>query len=188
MKRSYVLFGLIFVASFSLFSQQSCIKQDSIPWNKNYRLKWSDFKGKPDTLSKEDAACAASIYVKGFRDKGLPNFLVYNSFMKNDAWTRDSTSVMLLQHEQLHFDIAEVYARKIRKAVDSLRRKQIKTINSYSVEITKLLSMFEMTGKLYDEQTSHGIYGNQQSEWRQKILKELEALNDYKTKPQSSVK
>lgn len=183
MKIRYVLFALIFVTSFNLFSQESYIKQDSIPWDKNYRLKWSDFKGRPDMLSKEDAACAASIYVRGFRDKGLPNFLVYNSFMKSDAWTSDSTSVMLLQHEQLHFDIAEVYARKIRKAVDSLRRKQIKSTDSYSIEITKLLSMFETTGKLYDEQTSHGTYGNQQSEWEQKILKELQSLNDYAVRP-----
>jgi hypothetical protein len=183
MKRRYILFALAFVMSFSLFSQGSCIKQDSISWNRNYQLKWSDFLGRPDTLSSWMAGCAASIYVKGCRDNGLPNFLVSNSFIKNEAWTKDTTSVIMLQHEQLHFDIAEVHARKIRRAVDLLRRKKVKDIEAYSAEIRKLLQMRNETDSLYDEQTSHGTYGNQQSEWKQKILKELEALNAYAAKP-----
>lgn len=184
MKRRYVLFSLIFLKSFNLFSQDSCIKQDSIPWSKKARLQWSDFSGRPDTLSQGTAGCAASIYVKGISDNGLPNFLVSNFFVKNRAWTKDSTSSILLQHEQLHFDIAEIYARKIRKAIDSLRKRKVRTVNNYSLEIMKLLKMRDETDSLYDEQTSHGVNGKAQFDWTQKILKELEALNDYAVKPQ----
>jgi predicted secreted Zn-dependent protease len=122
--------------------------------------------------------------VNGFRDNGLPNFLVTNSFIKIDAWSKDTVSVRVLQHEQLHFDIAEVYARKIRQAVDSLRRINVKTIGTYSSEIKKLLAMRNETDSLYDEQTSHGVYWNEQLVWNQKILKELEALNNYAVKRQ----
>lgn len=183
MKRRYVLFALIFLKSFDLFSQESCIKRDSIPWDKNALLKYSDFTARPDTSSKWVAVCPASIYIRGFIDKGFPNFVVTNSFMRKEAWMKDTTSA-ILGHEQLHFDIAEVYARKIRKAIDSLRRKNVKTINNYSVEIAKLMKRRHEIDSLYDEQTSHGTYGNEQSEWKQKILKELEELNDYAVKPQ----
>jgi hypothetical protein len=176
------LLALILVRSFDLFSQESCIKQDSIIWSNNYRLKWSDFAGSVDASSNWMAGCAASIYVKGFRDNGLPNFSVSNSFIRGDAWTKDTTSLIMLRHEQLHFDIAEVYARKIRKAVDSLRRKNVKTVEAYSMEIQKLLRMRNETDNLYDEQTAHGVNGNAQSNWSQKILKELESLNDYAVK------
>ena len=182
MKRRYVLFALVFLKSFNLFSQESYIKQDSIPWSKKARLQWSDFTGRPDTSSQGTAGCAAAIYVKGIRDKGLPKFLVSNFFIKSRAWTKDTISFILLRHEQLHFDIAEVYARKIRKAIDSLRRRKVKTVNNYSVEITKLLKMRDETDGLYDEQTSHGVNGKEQSDWDQKILKELEALSDYEFK------
>jgi hypothetical protein len=178
------LFALMLGISFDLFSQESCIKQDSIPWSNNYRLKWSDFAGRVDSSSNWMAGCAASIYIKGFWDNGLPNFSVSNFFIKGDAWTKDTTSAIMLQHEQLHFDIAEIHARKIRRAVDLLRRKKVKDIGAYSTEIRKLLQMRNETDSLYDEQTSHGTYGNQQIEWKQKILKELHSLNDYAVKLQ----
>ena len=188
MRRSHVLFTLIFLNSFNLFSQELSVKQDTILWDKRVRLKWSDFMGKPDTLSEGLAGCAAAIYVEGFRDNGLPNFFVSNSFIKKNAWTKDTTSVALLQHEQLHFDIAEVYARKIRKVVDSLRLKKVEAIEVYSTEIKKLLNMRNETNSLYDEQTAHGTYGNLQSEWNHKILKELAALDAYAAKFQSLIK
>jgi hypothetical protein len=179
MKRKCGLLALVILNSFTVFSQQVVLKEDSILWDKNIRLKWSDFTGRPDTFSEGTAGCAASIYVKGFRDNGLPNFLVTNSFIKNDAWTKDTTSVILLRHEQLHFDIAEVYARKIRKAVDSLRKANVIDIGPYSEEIQRLLKERNETDSLYDEQTAHGVYGNEQSVWNEKILKELESLSEY---------
>ncbi|MFN7704569.1 MAG: DUF922 domain-containing protein [Chryseotalea sp.] len=176
------LLALMLGISFDLFSQEFCIKRDSILWSTSYRLKWSDFAGRVDSSSNWMAGCAASIYVKGFWENGLPNFSVSNSFIRGDAWTKDTTSVAMLQHEQLHFDIAEIHARKIRRAVALLRQQKVKDIEAYSAEIRKLLQMRNDTDSLYDEQTSHGTYGNQQSEWKQKILKELQALNNYAVK------
>lgn len=178
-------FGLLILMlmnSFVLFSQNAPFKQDSITWDINYKLKWSDFTGNEDASSSWMAGCAASIYVKGFRENGLPNFSVNNSFIKNEAWTKDTTSVKMLRHEQLHFDIAEVFTRKIRKAVDSLRQKDVKAVAVYSEKIQKLLKMRNETDNLYDEQTSHGINDNAQFDWSRKILKELEALNAYTMK------
>jgi hypothetical protein len=37
----------------------------------------------------------------------------------------------VLQHEQIHFNISELYARKIRKSADSLARKNITNLNIY---------------------------------------------------------
>jgi hypothetical protein len=173
------LLALLLLRSFDLFSQESRLDQDSIAWSREYRLKWSDFAGKADASTDMLAGCAASIYVKGFKDNGFPNFSVTNSFIKDLAWTKDTTSLMMLQHEQLHFDIAEVHARKIRKAVDSLRRNNVKSIDVYSKEIQKLLKMRDEADSLYDEQTSHGLKGKSQSEWRQKISEELESLKNY---------
>lgn len=182
MKKKCGLFVLVILKTINLFSQEYSSKQDSIAWHRGYHLAWSDFMGRPDTSSNSTAGCAASIYVKGFRDNGLPNFLVSNSFIKKEAWTKDTTSVILLQHEQLHFDIAEVYARKIRKSIELLRRKKINAVEAYTVEIQKLLKIRIETDTLYDEQTSHGINGNAQSSWKKKILKELDALNEYAVK------
>ena len=179
MKATYILLLLVLTKPIDLFSQDIQSKKDSIVWDRNYKLKWSDFMGAPDTSSAWMAGCAPSIYVRGYWENNLPNFLVSNSFIRNKAWTKDVTSIPMLRHEQLHFDIAEVYSRKIRKAVDSLRRMEVRTFEPYSIEIRTLLNLYDETDRIYDDETSHGVNGNVQSNWCQRIAEELNVLNKY---------
>jgi hypothetical protein len=51
-----------------------------------------------------------------------------------------TTSAYDLAHEQLHFDIGELYARKIRKGVMELRDRKIKSIEEYGSLISKLIT------------------------------------------------
>jgi len=93
----------------------------------------------------------------------------------------------LLDHERLHFDIGEVYARKIRSVIDSLRRKGETRINIYTEAIDSLLDQWEQYGNAYDEETSHGLRPSKQAEWAIKIQKELSALEKYATRcPQNT--
>jgi hypothetical protein len=54
--------------------------------------------------------------------QGNGTFLVTSFLVRPCSWVRDSTSQqnrLLLAHEQLHFDINELFARKIRQRVAS---------------------------------------------------------------------
>lgn len=174
---------LLMFISFSSSVLAQSIEIDSICWDRNRTLKWSDFQGPPDTvMSIGLAGCGAALQVAGYWDKGLPNFLVTNYFKKNSSWTVDTTSSYLLQHEQLHFDIAEVHARKIRKAVDSLRSEGIRNFDPYSDAIQYLLNRKNEINSLYDEETGHSVYRDKQEEWNQKVRDELRCLKEYATK------
>lgn len=181
----YILMILVFINTNGVTAQISLNSEsDSIIWNPAHKLVWRDFHGKPapgDNESKK-AVCAASIYVESFWDEMI-NFKVSNSFMKNEAWTLDTLSIKLLEHEQLHFDIAEVYARKIRQAVDSLRKKGVEAVDIYSQVITLLLEQRVKKDELYDTETQHGIFILEQEKWKAKIAKELKVLDKWKALP-----
>lgn len=168
-----------FIAGSSIAQE---IESDSICWSESRKLKWSDFQGPPDTImSTGRAGCGVVLQAAGYWDKGLPNFLVTNYFMKNSSWTIDTISSHLLEHEQLHFDIAEIHARRMRKAIDSLRKEGIKSFEPYSEVIQYLLDRKNEINILYDEETAHSVYETQQAEWKEKIWAELKCLKEYAT-------
>src|SRR5687768_6828529 len=86
----------------------------TITWNEFYRLQWHDFQGEPQENSIGDAGTVVQIKAKPYLVKKQVRYDVYALFNRKKSWARDY-SESLLAHEQLHFDIAELYARKIRK-------------------------------------------------------------------------
>lgn len=170
----------LFVCMSSLVSGQ-IVASDSICWNRTYKLEWSDFQGKkPDSSPKwHTAGCAASIYAQGYIDQGFPNYRISNCFIKHLSWVTDFSSDGGLEHEQLHFDIAELYARKIRKAIDNLRKKKLKNYSSYEPVINRLLDEREAMDVQYDKETFHSMNIEKQKEWCKKIAKDLDKLKKY---------
>lgn len=177
-KRFLIIILLTFTYSMKINSQ---LLEDSIVlWNKSRTLNCSDFKGKkPLNIGNIQAGTSAEINAKGFREGALPNFKVCCSFDKKISWIVDSLCVQILKHEQLHFDIAELYARKIRKGVLDLRKRHQTNLEPYDKLINNLLEERNKVDDQYDQETAHGVYCNRQKEWNKRIEKELEELKDY---------
>ena len=160
--------------SIALWANIALNQEESlICWKEDHLLKWSDFQGIPDHSSPWNAVCAASIKVVGYWDSGLPNFEITNCFDKKMSWTKDTTSISSLTHEQLHFDIAEIHARKMRKAVDSLRMEGVNGFDQYSIVVRSILGMRNKVDSLFDLETAHGIYEDQQELWFRKTREDL---------------
>ena len=88
----------------------------------------------------------------------------------------------ILTHEQGHFDIAEIFARKLNK----LMKEYNFDWNTYRQDLKKIyqdvLDEKEDMQNKYDEETNHSINKEKQEEWLKKIsgkLKELDAWADY---------
>jgi hypothetical protein len=84
----------------------------------------------------------------------------------------------LLKHEQLHFDIVEIYSRKLREkflVLDKMKSKledYISTYNNIRNDLVKYQG-------LYDSETEHSVNKEKQKEWEIKVAKELEELDTY---------
>lgn len=155
--------------------------KDVIVWQEGKLLTWDDFKGKP--AKRFSAASTHYDTFKNLTDKGttaeveiLAVFYVNKSWKKS-AWINDD----VLAHEQKHFDIVELFARKLRKQVMELNYssyKQLKTISDSLYD--KMDKDMDAYQDKYDDETDASMNGDKQREWNKKIMAEIQALSAYK--------
>lgn len=179
MKFPLLLICLVFV----LFTngQEIDSTQDRIYWSKNYTLEWIDFTGIPPQT--ETSAALSNIAlpysVQSFSD-GKVVVNINTCFIKSKSWVIPKhKNNLLLQHEQLHFDIAELNRRKIVKAISEA------DVNEENVELVMntILKQYwagdykEMQEK-YDQESNFSRFIKKQIEWNKYIAEELEKYND----------
>ena len=153
--------------------------ENKIPWINIRKLNWSDFKQNPpeDRDSFIGAMTQASIEIdSAYFKNNIPKYKIRSYFIKNKSWTV-VTDAYSLNHEQLHFDIAELFARKIRKTFDSLNSRKNKDVQQYQKEYDLNGEKFSKYQNLYDEEV---IFDSiMQKRWIKKIAVELNKLKRY---------
>ena len=105
--------------------------------------------------------------------KGKTIWFNVQAFMEPaQSWLRDTSSATTLEHEQAHFDITEIYARKMRKEL-----YQVKSVNAGKKIYQKLFKMLEKEQTAFDKYQ----YGEEgvTSKWKSKIVKELSKLKEF---------
>lgn len=150
-----------------------------IVWNEYRPLTWNDFKGKRTEDAAGDAGTVVQIKAKPYMVKKQVKYDVSAVFLINKSWA-DAQSKELLAHEQLHFDLAELYARKIRKVVDELSAAGEDDVKIYNRAIQKLLHESNEIDIQYDLETLHGAMLKKQAEWTKKVKAELKTLEKFK--------
>ncbi|MFV0606105.1 MAG: DUF922 domain-containing protein [Niabella sp.] len=87
----------------------------------------------------------------------------------------------LLSHEQLHFDISELYARKAVRALSSKKFSK-----NYAKEINLIVQEFFNQAKQYqiqyDTETANGTNKTTQQDWNDRIRKQLQETEQYLNK------
>ena len=164
-----------------------CVQEEpTLSWNESYKLSWSDFKGEPN-YSVSATAIAASGISFGLSvtstDQQVISFTtnVFTHFYPKQSWYKpDIADAHVLGHEQLHFDITELYARKFRQSISQLKvsnaiRKELKNLNE---TVNKELASVQDT---YDDETDYSRNVEQQAKWKGYIASELQKLSKYKS-------
>lgn len=160
-------------------------------WSPTGRLMARDFKHPPDSA----AIKAGSIYkASSLLDikYEIPEFLKYDTVFTYDvkavffrylSWVYDTSR---LDHERLHFDIAEIYARRMRRALHTMKVDY----ESYNIVKRKLNDIYNEHAKyhaLYDKETHSGKLPNLQLRWERNIAIQLDTLKQY-TSPTGRVR
>ncbi len=153
-----------------------------IAWEEDYQLDWNDFKGRAQTTSSLDAytMLGISIEVIGQKD-GQVDMGVFGYFEKNKSWVKPGEKTdHLLAHERRHFDLCEIYRRKL---IEKLEDKKSYKYDSFSDDVGKIFNKnFEEYTKeqeRYDEETHHSQKKEDQIKWNKFITKELLRLKKY---------
>ena len=149
--------------------------EELIGWNAGQKLTWADYKGKPKENS--DAAASTATYLGFEFNVGRDgfNYKITCTFSKTKSWGLHKTDY-ILTHEQGHFDIAEIFARKLNKIMSGYKfdknsfKEDLKTIyESIALEKDALQNQ-------YDVETNHSIKREKQEEWLRKISDQLQEL------------
>jgi predicted secreted Zn-dependent protease len=85
----------------------------------------------------------------------------------------------ILSHEQGHFDIAEIYARKLNKALSAYvfnRNTVSRDVNAIYDDVIKL---HHKAQEQYDDETDYSRNFKEQEEWKNRIAAELKILESF---------
>ena len=178
---------VLFLSSFNTHNP-TCLKTDNgytIDWQNHYKLKPSDFKANKKwnlgntvantysgfgySITDNDGKITGSIFVRFYCDK---------SWFKPNIDNAEDISY-ILKHEQLHFDICELFGRKMYKEILSLirsNRLSQRNIDKIQLKLEKQYSNYQ---KAYDKETNHSINVNEQRRWEKKVENELVKLSAY---------
>lgn len=152
--------------------------EELISWNANKKLTWADYKGSPKPGSDAVASTATYLGIEySFNNKGF-GYKITCSFSKTRSWGSHKTDYVLA-HEQGHFDIAEIFARKLNWRMSEYRfnKNNFKTdLKNIYDEITKEKEDMQND---YDRETNHSIKKKEQAEWLRKIGQLLEEYQDF---------
>ncbi len=151
--------------------------QDTINWRVNYKLKGDDFKGTPDSNSVNAAVSSTAINYKIIKKDSFIDVIVYCSFNKLWSWNKYKSEKAILKHEQGHFDISELFARKFRMLV---RKGKFKDNSDAIVLYSKIMAERELFDTQYDNETDFSNDSKKQLYWNNKITLEINKLNAYK--------
>jgi len=149
-----------------------------IDWKAGQKLVWDDFK-RPADPSSPNAALTGTIirYDFGYNSVEGLKFHIHCQFNKNASWGRIKTEY-ILTHEQGHFDIAEIFARKLDKAFAEYKPSDNikKDLNKLYLDI---MHQYQERQTQYDQETNNSINKPEQEKWLKKISDELKDLQDY---------
>ena len=159
-----------------LFTSYTISKDtDKILWSKDYQLQWKDFKG--PVKDPNGMSAMTSCIVEPQKDKeGKVSISCY--FDKRTSWRiKKQETDNLLRHEQYHFNLTEVYTRKIRK--EFIEKK----VDYASKDFDKIFKIIwkecEKAQKKYDKETKHSKVSEEQLRWEKDIDDQLQELNDF---------
>ena len=155
--KNQIFKNIFFFVGFITLMSFSFVKDDFILWQENKKLKIQDFRADNKDTVKENrqqflgAISAIRIEYSSFqRNKNsVPDFSIKTYFDPNESWMLLKNDYVL-QHEQIHFDLTELYARKMRKSVESLRQKNVTNISIYRKKIQHWNVMKEKASNQFD--------------------------------------
>lgn len=186
--------------AFPLFFLSFIIQDENlILWNAQRPLDFNDFNTKQNDIVNIENSGKFKFAESHFRYRietteatfsVTPSIEISVYFDSNLSWMliKDENT---LEHEQIHFNITELYARKMRKSVDSLAKLNVYDIEIYNKSIKSWKEKNNNYQKKFDEKIDDRIYyrkgrvvprskNRQQTIWKDEIDRELLELDRFK--------
>lgn len=158
---------------------------DAVAWSATRRLSWTDFQGIAPTRGDESALTAYSLFHGATCTGRSFEFRVIAAFLPRQSWVRPAvvanatTSSRTLRHEQTHFDLSEVHARRMRRYFAELFEPCMKTTEELGALAQRFVRDEGAAQRKYDEETGNGRVAKKQAEWEAEVGRQLASLGKF---------
>lgn len=164
LKIKLVLFlGSVVFTIFLALYQNNFYRQVTIAqWR---QLTWDDFQGTVKPFTQYDAGIASDIYLES---DSANSFRAYAGQNNQLSWVKSKNREWEygLNHEQYHFNITEVFARKMNQYI---KENPDQGPDAYKRHLDELRRQERQMQLDYDNETDHSIYLGPQRLWEYKI-------------------
>lgn len=175
-KERTVLIFIILINLFLLFTPDTAVLKcihyfglNNIAWTPN--LSWGNFRGQPNQNSPHDARIKTNVWWKVNKVFNYPPAIAVATMNPDSAWKKDyAGGEQLLEHEQGHFNITEVYRRMSMDSANASWGKSTQTIRDI---FTHFYHERNKQHHLYDSLTNHGVNKEIQEEWSLRLTEKL---------------
>ena len=166
----------------TILSTVSFFAQDQVTYREYPKVDWSDFHARPP-ISNFSASISTGLSYSWSLATG-PNGVQFDyqieaNLHRDSSWSKyTSGKPQVLKHEQLHYDITELFARKLRKAFS-----EYKVTKNVKRDIERIYKRIESERNQmqikYDKETNHSLITSKQKEWEFYVANELIEYIEY---------
>ncbi len=161
-------------------------ESNTMSWSKDKKLTWDDFRGSiphdADEVTAAATYCGIGFETNTF-NSAHPEALkvnVYNTFYLDDSWARpEERNEKVLAHEQGHFDLCELFTRKLRQRMSLLKANPATLKTTLANIYEELQEEYRREQESYEEETGHGLNLVQQKKWQSYLQHALGASEDW---------
>lgn len=158
-------------------------RQGLLVWSSTDPVDWSDFRGPERVVTMEAAQILSGVT---YLVQCLDTVLTYSvlatfdpsiSWVRSDILTDSVAGRRSLQHERTHFNITEVAARRVRRALAAVAGA-CPGHEDRAAEVFQQIVTAEglRVHERYDEETRHGMRPVVQRTWDQRTVSQLDSL------------
>lgn len=157
-----------------------------IYWEEGKKLNWNNFKSKINNQKGQNIVAYTNCgwtysYVKSSNPKAPVEIKIETIFNEDKSW-KDVKRIndYVLLHEQKHFDVAEVYARKLRREIAEKIKNSADFDARFKTIYNQILKEYRDFQNIYDGETRNGMIEEKQAEYNRIIAEELDNLKSFK--------
>lgn len=145
---------------------------DYIRWDENRKLTWDDFKAPAQKLGNTAAMTTTHLGFSYNVKNGKATYIIDCRFEKNRSWGLVKND-WILKHEQGHFDIAEIFARKLNRDINKYEFDRTNFQKDLDGIYKAVVTEKEQFQQQYDDETDYSRNKPKQEEWLKRIESEL---------------
>jgi hypothetical protein len=167
--------------------RQEIERENGKPWDAAHPLTWADFQAVAPTSGSEGALTGYSLLYgvecagPTFRYEATAVFLPHRSWVRSVVLADSGERVRTLRHEQTHFNLTEVYARRLRRYLRDVYDPCGKGADALRQGADRMVADEADAQRRYDDETRHGLNAARQHGWEEDVSSWLAELADYRT-------